>query len=392
MENFDFLLFIAIILGSTKILGLISQKVHMPQVLGALTAGVILGPSILNLVVETDFLSKSAEIGVIMLMFLAGLDTDIEELKKTGFASFTIALIGVILPIIGGFFTYLFFFSEKNSDGMETLRALFIGVVLTATSVSITVETLRELGYLKGRMGTAILGAAIIDDIIGIIVLTVITSFRDTSVQPEMVFLKIALYFVFIIIAAFVIHLFAKYIEVNDNHRRVAVISFVFCILVSYISEKFFGIADITGAYFAGIILCNMGIRDYVAKRVSITSYMIFSPIFFASIGIKTDINSITSSVLIFTIVLTIVAILSKILGCGIGARFCKFSLNESICIGIGMVSRGEVALVVAQKGAQFGLLDSKLFPSVVIVVVVTTLMTPIFLKIFLAKKNKCLN
>lgn len=384
MDSFNFLLVIAIILLSTKALGLLSEKVHMPQVVGALLAGVILGPSVLNVVGESDFIVKTAEIGVIMLMFIAGLDTDLEELKKNGIASLIIALIGVILPLVGGFLSYTAFFGINSADSVSVLRAIFVGVVLTATSVSITVETLREMGRLKGRMGTTILGAAIIDDIVGIIVLTVITSFKDSDIKPFSVIAKILIYFVFIAVVAFVVHLFSKIIDENDHKRRTSIYSLSFCFIMSFLSERIFGIADITGAYFAGIILCNLGIKDYVTRRVAIPSYLIFSPIFFASIGLKTKIST-DAGLIGFTVVLLIVAILTKIAGCGLGAKFCKFPTKEAVCIGIGMISRGEVALIVAQKGEQVGLLSEALFPPIVLVVIVTTLITPILLKIALA-------
>ena len=175
MQSYDFLLVSAIILLSTKVFGLLSQKVHMPQVVGALTVGIILGPGCLNILAETDFLMKAAEIGVIFLMFQAGLDTEFEELKKTGKASFIIALIGVIVPFLGGTIVYLLFFRSSAMTSIDLLKGCFVGVILTATSVSISVETLKEMGKLKGKVGTSILGAAIIDDILGIIVLTIIT-------------------------------------------------------------------------------------------------------------------------------------------------------------------------------------------------------------------------
>ena len=184
--SYDFLLTIAIIMLFTKVFGLTSERVHMPQVVGALIAGVLVGPSCLGWVGETDFLVKAAEIGVIILMFNAGMDTDLDELKTTGFASFIIALIGVIVPLIGGVACYLAFDNDPT-DPMNMLKAAFIGVVLTATSVSITVETLREMGKLKSKVGTAILGAAVIDDILGIVVLTILTALTDPSVKPILV-------------------------------------------------------------------------------------------------------------------------------------------------------------------------------------------------------------
>ena len=195
--SYEFLLTIAIIMLFTKIFGLTSERVHMPQVVGAL------GPSGLGWVGETDFLVKAAEIGVIILMFNAGLDTDLEELKSTGFASFIIAVIGVVVPLIGGIGCYLLFANDP-SDPLNMMKAAFIGVVLTATSVSITVETLREMGKLRSKVGTAILGAAVIDDILGIVVLTVLTGFTDPTVQPMLVFGRILGFFVFVLVIGFV--------------------------------------------------------------------------------------------------------------------------------------------------------------------------------------------
>lgn len=391
MESYDFLLFVAIILLSTKIFSLLSQKVNMPQVVGALLVGVLLGPSCLNILHETDFLTKSAEIGVIFLMFLAGLDTDFDDLKATGKSAVIIAFVGVLIPLGSGFLTYFLFFHGERPDTMIFLESAFVGIVLTATSVSITVETLREMGKLKGKMGTSILGAAIIDDILGIIALTVITSFTVPGVEIMVVLLKIFLFFVFIAVCGFfVFRLFRKLEIVYGTKRRVAIYAVVFCLLLSYISEVYFGVADITGAYFAGLILCNVTeTKSYIASKINITSYMFFTPIFFASIGIKTVITGMSQELILFTLALLIVAILSKIVGCGLGAKICGFSNMDSLAIGVGMISRGEVTLIVAQKGEQAGLISSTLFPAVVLVVIVTTLITPILLKAVVYMKEQ---
>ena len=245
----------------------------MPQVVGALLAGVVLGPSVLGLVEETDFLLKTSEIGVILLMFMAGLDTDLEELKKTGLASFVIALIGVVVPLIAGTGLYLVFFPDMG-EPLHMLKALFIGVVLTATSVSITVETLREMGRLKGKVGTAILGAAIIDDIMGIIVLTLVSAMTDPTVQPIAVLGRIAAFFILVVIVGFVMYrLFRTITNEWSNHRRIAIYALSFCLILSFVAEHYFGIADITGAYFAGLILCNLlEAREYINKKVNILS------------------------------------------------------------------------------------------------------------------------
>ena len=367
---------------STKVFGLTSERVHMPQVVGALVAGVLVGPSCLGWVGETDFLIKTAEIGVIILMFNAGLDTDLEELKSTGFASFIIAVIGVIVPLIGGIGCYLLF-ANNPSDPFNMLKAAFIGVVLTATSVSITVETLREMGKLKSKVGTAILGAAVIDDILGIVVLTVLTGFTDPTVQPLLVFGRIVAFFIFVLVVGLIMNkAFIKMDQLWHKHRRIAIYALAFAFLMSYIAERFFGIADITGAYFAGIVMCSLSdTRDYVASKTNVLGYMLFSPLFFASIGIKTDLEGLTGTLVLFAVVLTVVAILSKIIGCGLGARLMGFQTYDAFSIGLGMVSRGEVALIVAQKGAQAGLIDESMFPAIVLVVIVTTLITPILLK-----------
>lgn len=391
MESYDFLLFVAIILLSTKIFSLLSQKVNMPQVVGALLVGVLLGPSCLNILHETDFLTKSAEIGVIFLMFLAGLDTDFDDLKATGKSSVIIAFVGVLIPLGSGFLTYYLFFHGQRPDTMIFLESAFVGIVLTATSVSITVETLREMGKLKGKMGTSILGAAIIDDILGIIALTVITSFTVPGVDIMVVLLKILLFFVFIAVCGFfVFRLFRKLEIVYGTKRRVTIYAVAFCLLLSYISEVYFGVADITGAYFAGLILCNVTeTKSYIASKINITSYMFFTPIFFASIGIKTVITGMSQELILFTLALLIVAILSKIVGCGLGAKICGFSNMDSLAIGVGMISRGEVALIVAQKGEQAGLISPTLFPAIVLVVIVTTLITPILLKAVVYMKEQ---
>lgn len=392
MESYSFLLFIAIILISTKVFGLFSRKIHMPAVVGALAAGVILGPSCLGMITLEGntgiFLEEMAEIGVILLMFNAGLETELSELKKNGVASLVTAIIGVVVPLLGGFLGYALFFRTDFANYEEVLKAVFVGVVLTATSVSITVETLRELGKLRGKVGTTILGAAVIDDIVGIIVLTIVTSLKDTSVSPASVVIKILLYFVFIGVVTFALMKLKRFVEMQDEKRRVVILSVAFCFILSYISEEFFGIADITGAYFAGLMLCTLKVGPYVARRCEIPSYLIFSPVFFASVGLKVALGGMNTSIWIFSAILLVIAILTKVVGCGFGAKMCKCTNREALQIGIGMVSRGEVALIVAQKGYACGLLDDVLFAPIVLVVIITTLLTPILLKAVMKEKQ----
>ena len=380
MESYSFLMTVAIILLSTKLLGLLTKRIAMPQVVGALLAGLILGPACLGVIHETTFLDQIAEIGVIVLMFTAGLETDIGELKRSGKASFLIALIGVIVPLAGGFVIASIF----NTQSDAFLQNVFIGVILTATSVSITVETLKEMGKLSTRSGNAILGAALIDDILGIIALTLITSFADPSVKIGIVLIKIAAFFVLSLIAGIVMHKLIEYwmSRAPGDLRRYAVLSFAFCLIFAYVAEEFFGVADITGAYIAGLIISNTKKVTYVASRFEIASYMLLSPIFFASIGAKVEVPPMTTSIILFSIFLVLWACISKVLGCGLGAKLCRYSNSECIQIGIEMISRGEVALIVATKGISTGLMQADFFGPVVIMVIVTTIITPILLKL----------
>ncbi len=392
MESYGFLFDLAIILLSTKLLGLATRRINMPQVVGALLAGLILGPAMLNILNETTFITNIAEIGVIVLMFCAGMETDMNELRKSGKASFIIAVIGVVVPLLGGY-AVAYFFNRPgiiDSDGSCTafLQNVFIGVILTATSVSITVETLKELGKLKTRSGNAILGAAIIDDILGIIALTIITSMADTSVSITTVLLKIVLFFVFIVVVGVIFgKIYRKWVNSAEKglHRH-AIIAFVFCLFLSFIAEEVFGVADITGAFFAGLIISSTQRSQFLASKFDTISYLFLSPVFFASIGLKVVLPEMSMSIVLFAVILTIVAILTKVIGCGLGAKLCGYQNYQCMRIGVGMVSRGEVALIVASKGAAVGLLGGNFLGPIVIVVVVTTIITPILLKVVFKK------
>ena len=392
MLSYKYLFDMALILLSTKVFGLVTKKFSMPQVVGALLAGLVLGPAMLNVLHETDFIKQVAELGVIVLMFTAGLETDLTELKKTGKASFIIALLGVLVPLVGGLGIASIFNQESSPEEVShLLQNIFIGVILTATSVSITVETLKELRKLNTRAGNAILGAAIIDDILGIVALTIVTSCADASVNIALVLGKVALFFVFAIGAGVLFYQFYNHWvrAYQKDMRRFVIIAFVFCLLLSFCAEEFFGVADITGAFIAGLILSNTPCAQYINSRFETISYMLLSPIFFASIGIQVDLSEMSSELLIFTVILVIIAIISKIIGCGIGAKLCQYSNRECVQIGVGMISRGEVALIVASKGAALGLMGATFFGPVVIMVVVTTILTPILLKLVFSSNKE---
>ena len=395
MESYKYLLDLAIILLSTKVLSLITKKFQMPQVVGALLAGLLLGPAVLGVITETDFIDQVAELGVIVLMFSAGLETDIKELKKSGKASFIIALLGVIVPLLAGFgIAYVFNrpgLVESTATASTFLQNMFIGVILTATSVSITVETLKEMGKLNTRAGNAILGAAVIDDILGIVALTIITSLADSSVNVAMVLLKVVGFFAVAIIAGLIFYKLFKFWtnRYQKDMRRFVIVAFVFCLLLSYVAEEFFGVADITGSFIAGLIISNTQKTKYIASRFSTLSYLLLSPMFFASIGLKVSLPEMTTAIIIFSVALVIVACLTKVVGCGLGALLCKYSKSEAMQIGVGMISRGEVALIVANKGDAVGLMSANILGPVIIMVVATTIISPIFLKLVFSSKHK---
>lgn len=391
MLSHKFLFDIAVILLSTKLLGLITKRFKMPQVVGALLAGVVLGPAMLNILNETEFIQQMASLGVIVLMFTAGLETNINELKKTGKASALVAFLGVIVPLIGGFLV-AYIFNKQDASDINTsylLQNIFIGVIITATSVSITVETLKEIGKLNTRAGNTILGAALIDDILGVIALTIIISMADSSVKIGIVLLKIVLFFIFSGAVGYLFYIFfSKWMKrYHKDMRRFVIVSFVFCLLLAFLAEELFGVADITGAFIAGLIISNTERTKYINSRFETLSYILLSPIFFASIGIKVELSNMSIYIFLFTLVLGVVALLSKVFGCALGAKICGYDKYESFEVGIGMISRGEVALIVANKGIAVGLMKSVFLAPVIIVVAFTTIITPILLKLIFKKE-----
>lgn len=393
----NYLLTLAIILLCTKAMGLLTKKFHMPQVVGALLAGLLLGPAVFDILVPSEFITQLSGIGVIVLMFSAGLETDMESFKKCGLAAFVIAILGVLVPLGGGFaLSYIFngkLIPNDVQDANLFMQNIFIGVILTATSVSITVETLKEMGKLNVPAGNAILGAAIIDDILGIIALTVVTSTADQSGSSDgivIVLLKIVGFFVF---AGVVGYIFYRVFKLWTDHaekdlRRFVISSFVFCLLLSYVAEEYFGVADITGAYLAGLVISPTHRTEYIESRFDHLSYLMLSPIFFASIGINAKLPAMTPMIITFSVALVLLAVVSKLAGCGIGAKFFGFSTKECIQIGAGMVSRGEVALIVANKGAEVGLMPESFMGPVIIMVIATTIISPILLKIVFKEKK----
>lgn len=384
------LLNIVLILVFTKIGGMISRKMKMPEVLGALIAGVILGPVILNIVHYDDNIKLLSNLGVILLMFLAGLETNVEEFKKAGLSSFVIALGGIILPLVlGTLGAYMFF-----GDFWENI---FVGVILTATSVSITAETLKELGKLNTRAGINILGAAVIDDILGLILISIVLAVAQTSGSNTQVSGTLSIVYVFVKVILFclasiiaVVYM-PKYMNKFKNYikpgREFLTFSLAFAVLIAYIAEVL-GIAAITGAYIAGLILSSVTHREYLERNVKAISSGFLSLIFFASVGIEANLKGLTMEVILITLVMFVIAVIGKVIGCGAAARFMKISKSESLQIGAGMISRGEVAIITANIGLQKGIISEEIFLPTLIVVILTTIITPILLKLSFSHKR----
>lgn len=387
MEAYEVFKDLAIILVAAKLFGLIARKFKTPQVVGEIIAGLIIGPSLLGWVETTDFLSEMAAIGVVLLMFTAGLETDLKDLKETGVTAFFVALMGVFTPLVFGTVMYLCFYGFDGFGTDKFLEALFIGTIMTATSVSITVQALRELGYLKGKLGTTIVSAAIIDDVIGIIVLTIVLGMKNGGSSILETLIKTLLFFVLSVGAGVIVYrLFKAYDKKYPHTRRIPIMGLAFCLVLSYVAEKYFGIADITGAYVAGVILCNMRDSEYIAEKMDINSYMLFGPVFFASIGIKTNIREFTLDILLFSVVFVIVALLSKIIGCSLVGKIAGFNWPDSLKMGVGMMTRGEVALIVSQKGLAAGMIEPVYFMAVIMLIIVSSIATPMILKSLFTK------
>ncbi|MBO4904277.1 MAG: cation:proton antiporter [Lachnospiraceae bacterium] len=387
MQTYDIFRSLAIIIIFAKLFGIGARKIKVPQVVGEIIAGLIIGPSLLGWVDNTAFIGQMAEIGVILLMFSAGLGTDIKELAKTGPIATAIACAGVFVPLAGGTIYYMIFYGVSSIGSPDFIEAVFVGTIMTATSVSITVETLKELGFLKTKVGTTVLAAAIIDDVIGIIVLTFVISFKDSDVRIGTVCFRTLMFFIFSIGVGFVTYkLFQKIDSKYPHTRRIPIAGLALCFAMAYIAEDVFGIADITGAYVAGIILCSISDSDYIARKMDINSYMLFGPIFFASIGLKTDLAEFSTSILWFSIGFVVVALITKIIGCSLMAKICRFSFHESLICGVGMMTRGEVALIVSQKGLSVGLISPVYFSAVILLILVSSITTPVLLKLLFAK------
>ena len=365
---------LAVILFVSKSLGILARRIGLPQVVGQVIAGLLIGPAffigldnfhgILNPnAEEMDMLHVFSQIGVIFILFSSGLDTNIKEMKKAGGIATLVACFGVLVPMILGFIITMCFMPNGFSDfnNIDAIfNALFVGAILTATSVGITVETLRELNKLNTKVGTVILGAAIIDDVIGILVLSIVTSLHGGDVPIWATFIKVVLFFVFAIgIGLFCRYIFKWLSKHYPHHRRTGIYAIALCFIYSFIAEQVFGVAAITGAYMAGLMLSGIDDTEYINKKVISSGYLIFSPLFFAYIGISADFSDFHPIDLVFALCFVAVGIIGKIIGCGAAGKITKHNMRDSYIIGSGMIARGEVALAVYAAGSSLIWRDS---------------------------------
>ena len=367
--NFDeMLLPLALILLVSKLLSIAGKKLGLPQVIGMIVAGILLGliKLIPNQTIFTETalegLSFLAKIGVILIMFSAGIGTDIKQFKKTGLPSVIITVLGVVCPLVLGFIVAACFLFGGLSGltQHELISALFYGVVLAATSVSITVAALKELGKLNSKVGMSIIAAAILDDIIGVILLSLFIGL-DTSGSAgqigESIGMMIA-FFVAAVAVGIVLRLIIKFVSKRHPHtRRIPIISFAMCFFFAY-------------------------------AAIEVSNYMIFAPVFFANIGIATSFGNISPTMVGFGFCFVLAGIAGKLIGCGAGALMCGYGWKDSFRVGIGMMVRAEVVLVCAQKGVDSGLVDPGIVPFVLILIIVTTLLTPLILKLSYRKET----
>jgi Kef-type K+ transport system membrane component KefB len=385
LEEYHFLADMVIIILIANFGGFIANKLNQPAVLGQIVGGLVAGPTFLGLVQDSAFITEMSEIGVILLMFIAGLETDVDELKSSGKASTMIALGGVVVPfLMGGAALYLL------RPGLDNLQYIYYGIILTATSVSITVQTLRDMNCLRCRAGVSILGAAIIDDVIGIVLVTVVTGLVSPSGSSNlfMVIMKIVGFFLIAIGIGVVFYkLLNKRAEIFNRQRRLLQVALIYCFVSAIFAEEM-GVAAIIGAYFTGVVFSTTHYRNQVSHEVQRVAYALFTPIFFVHIGIAVKMPPFTMGLAVLSIALTAVALLGKVIGAGLGAKISKFSNEEAMQIGLGMMPRAEVALIVANLGLSMKIINQELFTTVIVMVIMSTIVTPIFLKgAFKAKK-----
>jgi len=391
------LLLLALAVAAAKLAGTLATRIGQPAVFGEILVGLILGPTVLDVLGWSIFANGGsggghsgpdlsatvkdlAEIGVLLLMFVAGLETDLQEMRRVGKVAFWAAFGGVVLPLVGGAATASFFGFPFYWEG------LFIGTILTATSVSISAQTLLELGALRSREGATILGAAVIDDVMGIILLSLVVAFAKASssgvdvAQIGGVALRIVVFFVVAVFAGKGLPAALGWARRLPVSQAVLSAAIVIAMLYAWAAEYVGAVAAITGSYVAGVLIAQTEFKKEVDAGIHPLAYSLFVPVFFISIGLQANGRALGDR-MAFTIVLVLVAIVAKAIGCGVFAKLFGFTTQESVRVGAGMISRGEVGLIVAGYGLSNGIIGTEVFSASVIVVLATTMVTPPLLR-----------
>lgn len=375
-----------LILVCANLMGYLSKKIGQPAVVGQLLTGVILGPSLLGILDSSHFIEQMAKIGVIILMFMAGLETNLELMKKSGYSASLAAIGGVLAPMSLGAFGALYF-------GYSMSVSIFVGSILTATSVSISVQVLMELDKLESREGVTILGAAVLDDVLGMVILALVLGTVGTAAGNSNIGLLIGKIVAFFVIGGLIgFKLVPKIIDFVSELDITEVVlgsGVIICFAFALVAEKV-GLDAIIGAYLAGIALGQTEFEEEVFNGLHEIGYSLLIPIFFVNIGLIAEVGQLGNlQTVAFVIVLTIIAVLTKIIGCGLGSKLAGLSNIEALRVGTGMISRGEVGLIIATIGMENSIISNSLFSGIVIVVLITTIVTPILLDLTYKKPTK---
>jgi len=402
--SLQILLCIAVIILVAKLMGALSGRIGLPVVLGELLAGIVLGPTLLNIwslswfthAASADGASAAAvfkvlaEIGVVLLMFYAGLDTDVGMMRNTVAPAFWAATGGVVLPMFGGALL-------ARQFGFSWQEAVFIGTILTATSVTITAQTLMNLKQLRSKVGSTILGAAVIDDVLGLIVLSVVvalapqiaagngTSWRDISITlGKMVICLVSMFWLGPPLTRWVLKVTPRL----HGHHTEAAGALVVAFALAFEAQWLGGMAAITGAYLAGLFFAFTAEHQKISQDLQPMINALFAPIFFVSIGLDINARQLRGATLFFFLLLAI-AIGGKIVGSGLGVLASRFTARESMIVGVGMIPRGEVGLITAAIGLTAGIVTREVYTQAVILVLITTLITPPLLRFAFPAEKK---
>ena len=395
-STLQFLLALAVIIATAKTAGYLSTRLGQPAVLGELVVGLLLGPTLIDMLHWSMFMSHEghlsevihdiAQLGVLFLMFMAGLEVDLQTMRVAGRTALLAGVLGVIAPISLGALAVMPF-------GFNFQQALFMGLVLSATSVSISAQTLMELGVLRSRVGITLLGGAVVDDVLVILCLSLFTAMVDGSGGgPMAIILVILKMLLFLLIAIwFGLRLIPRLGHLVDHlpiSEGIMALAVVLTLIYAWAAESLGGMAAITGAFLAGLLFGRTSFRQHLESGMHVLTYAFLVPVFFVSIGLEADIKSVGLDGIPLALLIIAVAVVSKVVGCGAGGLLGGLSPQDALRLGVGMTSRGEVGLIVATVGLSAGLIEGDIFATVVLMVLVTTLLTPVLLR-FLYPKSE---